>query len=107
MCLMLLLLVVPTVVAENESCSQRVVDMRETRAASNMTITVGRTHNPTLCQKPDKLTVGSTLLVVSMMAVGACIISLSFGKLSVSCPNNYSYFLGHCLSPTKDSRLNL
>ena len=38
----MLLLVVPMVVAQNESCSQRVLNMRETRAASNITITVGR-----------------------------------------------------------------
>ena len=35
-------------------------------------------------QKPEKLSVGSMLLVVSLMAVGACVTSLAFGKLSVS-----------------------
>ena len=35
-------------------------------------------------QKPEKLSVGSMLFVVSLMAVGACVTSLAFGKLSVS-----------------------
>ena len=41
------------------------------------------------CQQPKKLSVGSLLLVVSLMAFGACVTSLAFGKLSVSiifCP---------------------
>ena len=53
-------------------------------------------------QKPEKLSVGSMLLVVSLMAVGACVTSLAFGKLSVSIisrilssiPRNLSGFLG-------------
>ena len=51
-------------------------------------------------QKPEKLSVGSMLLVVSLMAVGACVTSLAFGKLSVSiiprilsCSNLLAYFL--------------
>ena len=36
-----------------------------------------------IVQKPEKLSVGSMLLVVTAMAVGACLISLAFGKLTV------------------------
>ena len=102
----LLLMVLPLVVVGQEDsvegpvCSQRVLQLRESRANSNLTISV-RTRSQSkqyasfmlhtlyfnLCQpivqKPEKLSVGSMLLVVTVMAVGACLISLAFGKLSV------------------------
>ena len=99
----LFLVVLPLVVGQEDSgpvCSQRVLQLRESRANSNLTISVRTRCRPkqyvlflllnlnlNLCQpivqKPEKLSVGSMLLVVTVMAVGACLISLAFGKLSV------------------------
>ena len=93
----LLLLVLPLVVGQAEDsvegpvCSQRVLQLREFRANSNLTVTVKTCvcvcvafylYKP-IVQKPEKLSVGSMLLVVTAMAVGACLISLAFGKLTV------------------------
>ena len=91
----LLLLVLPLVVGQAEDsvegpvCSQRVLQLREFRANSNLTVTVktcvwfsSYLYKP-IVQKPEKLSVGSMLLVVTAMAVGACLISLAFGKLTV------------------------
>ena len=91
----LLLLVLPLVVGQSEDsvegpvCSQRVLQLREFRANSNLTVTVktcvwlfSYLYKP-IVQKPEKLSVGSMLLVVTAMAVGACLISLAFGKLTV------------------------
>ena len=94
----LLLLVLPLVVGQAEDsvegpvCSQRVLQLREFRANSNLTISVKPVcacvwffpylYKP-IVQKPEKLSVGSMLLVVTAMAVGACLISLAFGKLTV------------------------
>ena len=93
----LLLLVLPLVVGQSEDsvegpvCSQRVLQLREFRANSNLTVTVKTCvcvaffpylYKP-IVQKPEKLSVGSMLLVVTAMAVGACLISLAFGKLTV------------------------
>ena len=93
----LLLLVLPLVVGQAEDsvegpvCSQRVLQLREFRANNNLTISVktcvcvcvvSYLYKP-IVQKPEKLSVGSMLLVVTAMAVGACLISLAFGKLTV------------------------
>ena len=110
-------MVLPLVVVGQEDsvegpvCSQRVLQLRESRASSNLTISVGtkqyvsfmlHTLYFNLCQpivqKPEKLSVGSMLLVVTVMAVGACLISLAFGKLSVR--QNIFFSMGSCHSIT-------